>query len=30
MFEVLGKLPSAHWTAYYTAFEAQRPENARK
>jgi SAM-dependent methyltransferase len=30
MFEVLGKLPSAHWTAYYTAFEAQRPENGRK
>ena len=30
LFEVLGKLPSAHFTAYYTAFQAQRPENGRK
>jgi SAM-dependent methyltransferase len=30
MFDVLGKLPSAHFTAYYTAFQAQRPENGRK
>ncbi len=30
MFEVLGKLPSAAFTGYYTAFRAQRPANGRK
>jgi SAM-dependent methyltransferase len=29
MFEVLGKLRSATFTGYYTAFQAQRPENGR-
>jgi len=30
MFELLGKLPSANVTGYYTAFQAQRPANGRK
>ena len=30
MFEVFGKLPTATFTGYYTAFQAQRPGNGRK